>query len=473
MKEKSCRLQPYNLQERDENMRIKHCYMEKIAHSSYLLAGDSTCAVIDPSRDVDLYIREADALGLRITHVLETHLHADFVSGHVELAQRTGAAITLPKSAQASFPHVPVEEGDTFFLEDMKIQVWETPGHTPEHITYVVTDTSTSQEPVAAFVGDTLFVGDAGRPDLFPNRAEELARKLHHSLFEKLMKLPDYCEVYPAHGAGSLCGKAMGAKYTTTIGYERKYNPVLQEKDVDRFITMLTEDMPVAPDHFSRGSMLNAQGPKPLSQLPPLKKMNPKEFAATMASEDALVVDVRSYIAFGGLHIPGAYCLDATGNLPTFAGWVLPPDRNILLVAETTEKAHEAALWLYRVGLDRVVGFLDGGMHRWTAAGFPVANVEQVSVKEFLERKDREHPILVDARDPLSYGEYHADGAVNIPSPELRTRYGELPKDRPIYVICNSGVRSSLGISLLLQKGYQNIRNIAGGTTAYLSYKKP
>ncbi|QSX07885.1 MBL fold metallo-hydrolase [Alkalibacter rhizosphaerae] len=451
-------------------MRVKHYYIEKIAHSSYIVAGDKSCAVVDPSRDVDLYIRESESLGLKITHILETHLHADFISGHLELAKRTGADIYMPASAKAEFDHVGIAEGTEFYLEDMKFQVLETPGHTPEHISYVVTDTATSDEPVAAFVGDTLFVGDAGRPDLFPNRADELARKLYNSLFEKLMKLPDFCEVYPAHGAGSLCGKAMGAKYTTTIGYERKYNPVLQEKDVDKFIKMLTEDMPGAPDHFSRGSKLNAMGPKSLSELAPLQRMDPKEFSEAMAREDTIVVDVRGYFAFGGLHIPDSYCLDHTGNLPTFAGWVLPPDKNILLVAETPDIAKEAALWLYRVGLDNVMGFLEGGMHAWAASGSPVSKVEQISPKEYETFKDDPNLVLVDARDRLAYEEKHIDGAINIPAPDLRTRHQELSKDKATLVICNSGVRSSLGISILKQNGFDKVLNFAGSMKGYQAY---
>jgi glyoxylase-like metal-dependent hydrolase (beta-lactamase superfamily II)/rhodanese-related sulfurtransferase len=451
-------------------MRIKHYYMEKIAHSSYILAGERTCAVIDPSRDVDLYIHEAEKLGLRITHVLETHLHADFVSGHMELAKRTGADIYLPASAEAVFFHVPVEEGFVFYLEDMKIHVLETPGHTPEHISYIVTDTTTSDEPVAAFVGDTLFVGDVGRPDLFPNRADELARKLYHSLFEKLMDLPDFCEVYPAHGAGSLCGKSMGAKYTTTIGYERKYNPVLQEKDVERFVKMLTEDMPGAPDHFSRGSKLNALGPKALSELAPLKRLKPPAFLKVMEEESTIVLDVRSYFAYGGFHIPGAYCIDHTGNLPTFAGWVLPPDKNILLVADGAEMAKAAALWLYRVGLDNVVGFLDGGMHAWAASGLPLAKVEQIGPREYETLKNDPTLVLVDARDRLAYEEGHIDGAINIPTPDLRTRHTELPKDKTILVMCNSGVRSSIGISILKRNGFEELLNFAGSMQGYRAY---
>ena len=231
-------------------MLLKHFFVGKIAHSSYLLAGKNYCAVIDPQRDVDVYITEARTMGVEITHILQTHLHADFISGHMDLAKKTGAKIYIAKSAQCTFDHVALSEGDSIELEDMVFQVLETPGHTPEHLSYVVIDKSRSDSPIGVFVGDTLFVGDVGRPDLFPAMAEELARKLYHSLHDKLLKLPDYVEVYPAHGAGSLCGRAMGAKWRTTIGYERNFNPALQIKDKSEFIKSLTQDMPPAPDHF-------------------------------------------------------------------------------------------------------------------------------------------------------------------------------------------------------------------------------
>ncbi len=209
-------------------MRLKHFFINKIAHSSYLLVGNDTCAVIDPQRDVDLYINEARTLGVDITHIFQTHLHADFISGHMDLAEKTRAKIYAPKSANCTFEHIGLSEGDTVEIENMLLNVIETPGHTPEHVCYVVVDRSRGESPIGVFVGDTLFVGDVGRPDLFPDMAVELAGKLFHSLHDKLMKLPDYCEVYPAHGAGSLCGRAMGAKWVTTIGYERKFNPALQ-----------------------------------------------------------------------------------------------------------------------------------------------------------------------------------------------------------------------------------------------------
>ena len=251
-------------------MIVQQFFTKGLAHSSYLMGGSKTCAIIDPRRDVQIYLDAARSLDMKITHILETHLHADFISGHLDLAEMTGAKIYAPKSAECKFDHAPVAEGDSFEIEDMSLSVLETPGHTPEHISYIVTDRSRGSDPVSVFCGDTLFVGDVGRPDLFPGKAEELASKLYDSLHGKLLDLPDFCEVYPAHGAGSLCGRAMGAKRTSTIGYEKKYNGALQIEDREEFIKSLITDMPGAPDHFSRCSAINGAGPRLVRELPVL-----------------------------------------------------------------------------------------------------------------------------------------------------------------------------------------------------------
>lgn len=449
-------------------MLLKHFFVEKIAHSSYILAGSKSCAVIDPQRDVDLYIQAARAQGVKITHILQTHLHADFISGHMDLASRTGAKIYVAKSAQCTFDHVSLVEGDVIELEDMRLQVLETPGHTPEHLSYVVVDTSRSESPVGVFVGDTLFVGDVGRPDLFPDMAQELAAKLYHSLHDKLLKLPDCCEVYPAHGAGSLCGRAMGAKQMSTIGYERKFNEALQIQDKTAFITSLTENMPPAPDHFSRCSDINRKGPRLIDDLPVLEELDARPFKKRLVESDVLVLDARSYHAFGSQHIPDAWHLDLNGNFPTFAGWVLPTDKDILLVAEDYQKALEANRWVRRVGVDRIVGYLDGGIAGWAMAGLPSRSVPQIAVVDLHARmNDAEAFQLVDVRAPREFDDSHMDGAINLPVADLRTRSSELDKNLPTWVICSSGNRSSLAASILLQHGFRDVANVAGGMTGY------
>lgn len=449
-------------------MLIKHFFINKIAHSSYILAGSDICAIIDPQRDTDVYIKEARALGVEITHILQTHLHADFVSGHMDLAEKTGAKIYVAKSAKCTFEHVPLSEGDTIEIEDIVIKVLETPGHTPEHLCFVVVDTSRGKDPVCAFVGDTLFVGDVGRPDLFPDMAGELADKLYHSLFDKILKLPDFCEVLPAHGAGSLCGRAMGAKWRSTIGYERKYNAALQFKDKAEFIQSLTEDMPPAPDHFSRCSDINRKGPVLVSMLPRMKELNPETFKEMIEKENLAVVDTRSYHAFGSQHIPGSWSLDFNGNLPTFAGWVLPIDKDLLIVSDSFKDAEKTNVWLRRVGQDRVVGYLDGGMPGWAVKGYRTNHITQISAEELHDKiKGSSKFVLLDVRASQEFEDTHIEGAINISVADLRERHTELNKKDTIILICSSGNRSSLGVSILSQHGFKNLYNVAGGITGY------
>ena len=449
-------------------MLIKHFFINKIAHSSYILAGSDVCAVIDPQRDIDIYIEEARELGVKITHILQTHLHADFVSGHMDLAEKTGAKIYVAKSAKCTFDHVALSEGDTIEIEDIVIKVLETPGHTPEHLCFVVVDTSRGEDPACAFVGDTLFVGDVGRPDLFPDMAEELAGKLYHSLFDKVLKLPDFCEVLPAHGAGSLCGRAMGAKWRSTIGYEKKYNTALQIKDKDEFITSLTEDMPPAPDHFSRCSEINRKGPVLVSQLPLMKELNPEAFKEMIEKENVAVVDTRSYLAFGSQHIPGSWSLDFNGNLPTFAGWVLPLDKDLLLVSDSFEEAEKTNAWFRRVGQDRIVGYLDGGMADWVTKGYKTDYATPISAEDLHDMVTGSSTfVLLDVRASNEFEDSHIERAINIPVADLRERHTELNKDYKIILICSSGNRSSLGVSILKQHGFNNLHNVAGGMTGY------
>ena len=327
---------------------------------------------------------------------------------------------------------------------------------------------SRSESPVGVFLGDTLFVGDVGRPDLFPVMAGELAGKLYHSLHDKLLKLPDYVEVYPAHGAGSLCGRAMGAKRRTTIGYERNFNAALQIKDKSRFIKSLTEDMPPAPDHFSRCSDINRQGPALLTELPKMAELGATQFKERMADPNTLVLDTRGYHAFGSQHIPGVWHLDLNGNFPTFAGWVLPTDKDILLVADDYKKALEANTWARRVGVDRIVGYLDGGMIAWAVAGCKTSHIELISAEDLHDMiTGTGNFVLLDVRAPLEYQDNHIKGTINISVSDLRTRHSELDPEKTTILICSSGNRSSLGASILKQHGFKDIYNVAGGMTGY------
>ena len=449
-------------------MLVQQFFVEGLAHSSYLLGGTESCAIIDPQRDVEIYLVAAQAHGLKITHILETHLHADFISGHMDLAEQTGAAIYAPKAGNCGFRHIGVSEGDAVAIDDMRIAVLDTAGHTPEHISYVVADLERGEEPVAVFCGDTLFVGDVGRPDLFPGRAAELASKLFDNLHGKLLKLPDYCEVYPAHGAGSLCGRAMAAKRTSTIGYERIKNPSLQIREKSAFIASLTTDMPVAPDHFARCSAVNGAGPAPVRTLPTPVAVSAELFEARARETGVVVLDIRPFDAFGGQHVPGAWNIDINGNFATFAGWTLPADSEILIVADNETSVQTAAVWLRRVGLDRVTGFLEGGMLGWSIAGLPTEHIPQLSPKELNQLiRSNSELIVLDVRSRQEFEGMCIPGALNIPAPEMRTQYTELPRDEQIVTVCSTGMRSSLAAGILQRHGFKDIINLAGGMKGY------
>ncbi|HNU02480.1 MAG TPA: MBL fold metallo-hydrolase [Acidobacteriota bacterium] len=449
-------------------MIVQQFFVKGISHSSYLLGGSTTCAIVDPQRHIQEYLDAADDLGMTITHILETHLHADFISGHLDLAAATGARIYAPRSGDCRFDHEAVGEGDTITIEDMHIRVLDVPGHTPEHLAYVVTDASRGPEPVAVFCGDALFVGDVGRPDLFPDIARELAAKLYTSLHDKLLRLPDFCEVYPAHGAGSLCGRMMGAKRTSTVGYERRYNRALQLTDREAFIRSLTENMPPAPDHFSRCSDINRVGPAVVADLPPLAPLGPAAFDERRRAPGTIVLDVRGYDAFAGHFVPDSIHNDLNGNFATFAGWILPPDRDILLVAHDDLQVRRAVAGLRQVGLDRVAGYLDGGMVAWVKSGRTTEHLDLLSAEElYLRITGGEHVTLIDVRSAGEYGSYHISGSLHIPAPDLRTRHAELNPALPAIVLCSTGNRSSLAASLLKQRGFPRVANVAGGMTGY------
>ncbi|MDG6256640.1 MAG: MBL fold metallo-hydrolase [Methanomicrobiaceae archaeon] len=448
-------------------MVIQQFFLPGIAHSSYLIGTTGTCAIIDPARDVDRYIDAASDLGLSITHILETHLHADFVSGHIDLAEKTGARIYAPKSGSCEFDHESVGDGTQFSVGEIRFDVLDTPGHTPDGVAYVATDLSRGDDPFAVFPGDTLFVGDVGRPDLFPGQARDLAAHLHESLHTKILALPDHCMLFPAHGAGSLCGRAMGSMRSSTIGYERRFNGALQIADREEFIRSLTEGMPPAPDHFARCSEINRRGPAPVRTLPVIRPMKPAEFRERAERGDTTVLSVNNYAAFGGQHVPGSFHIDLGGNFSTFAGWVLPPEREILLVADSPAQAEAAVVLLRRVGHDRSVGYLEGGVHAWAMAGYPTAHVPQVWPAEVHAMTREGGAMLVDVRTAEEYDEGHVAGATNIMVTDLRERADGLDPARPVVVMCRTGQRSSLGCSILKRKGFASVYNAAGGITAY------
>ena len=450
-------------------MFVQQFYVEGLAHTSYLLGGKTTCAIVDPKRDVEDYLAAANEMHMTVTHILETHLHADFVSGHMDLARATGATVYAPRSGRCEFDHVAVGQGDTFGIEDMHIEVLDTPGHTPDCVCYVVTDRSRGDAPAAVFTGDTLFVGDVGRPDLFPGKAEVLASNLYDSLHDKVMALPDGCLVYPAHGAGSLCGRAMGAMRWSTIGYERQYNGALQHKTKEAFSRSLLTGMPQAPDHFARCSAINRKGPARVDDLPVPRALSVAE-TASLVDAGHVVVDARGGGSFGAGHIPGAYNIAAAGNFGTFAGWLLPPDKPIVLVADSVDRIGSLVVQLRRVGLDQVTGYLKDGMEAWVNAGRPIDVLRQMSVHDLKALCDSGQAMtIVDVRARGEWDGGHIDGATFMPLPDTRTRYAEIDANTPVALVCRTGGRAGTAGSILQQHGVGNLAVVAGGMSAWVA----
>jgi len=449
-------------------MIIKQFFIPGISHYSYLIGDYRECFILDPSRDCERYIDAAHDLGLKISGIILTHLHADFVSGFLDLHEKTGAPVYAPKKASCTFNHVGVGEKDVIPIESLFLTVIETPGHTPEHVSYVLTDPARGEDAVAVFCGDTLFVGDVGRPDLFPGRAFDLASQLYDSLHTKLLSLPDYCEVYPAHGAGSLCGRTISLKNSTTIGYEKYNNPALQIPDKTEFVRYLTTGMPPAPDHFKRCSEINRQGPASIHSLQPVRPVTPEELDQHV-KKGVIILDCRRYDAFDGCHIPGSYNIDIEMNFATFAGWILPPGTGILLVSHNENQAHEAVTWLYRVGLDEVIGYLSGGIQSWALHGKKTSHIRICSPHEILtinESTGRDIQIL-DIRDPAEFSRGHIPRAKNVRFPDVRGQYNAFNERDALVVVCGTGVRSGIIASLLAMHGFSCVVNVAGGFTGY------
>jgi len=356
-------------------MYFEQFYLGCLAHASYMLASEGEAVVVDPQRDVELYLKAASEHGVTIKHILESHLHADFVSGHKELAARTGAKIYMGAQAGATFPHVPVRDGFTLTFGNASIQVLETPGHTPESICMVVTDEAKSAAPWAVLTGDTLFIGDVGRPDLSPRHTPaQLAGLLYDSLHNKLLKLADSVLVYPAHGAGSLCGKNMRADRSSTIGTERLTNYALQIKSKDEFIAQLTSNLPARPEYFSKDAEINRTGAAALSDLPALRAISPAELTA-MLKNGEVALDVRPNDEFATGHVPGSVNIALSGQFASWAGTVLGLTAHPVLIAASDEQIEEARLRMTRVGIEALDGYLAGGIDAWKQAGFEIETV--------------------------------------------------------------------------------------------------
>jgi hydroxyacylglutathione hydrolase len=451
-------------------MYFEQFYLGCLAHASYILATEGEAVVVDPQRDVEIYIKAAEVNQVKIRHIFETHLHADFVSGHQELAARTGAAIYIGKEAGATFPHVAVEDGFQLQVGKAAIRVLETPGHTAESICLVITDEEKSAQPWAVLTGDTLFLGDVGRPDLSKKHTpKQLAEMLYDSLHRKLLQLPDDVLVYPAHGAGSLCGRNMRAERVSTIGTERLTNYALQIKSREEFIEQLTSNLPARPEYFSQDAEMNRSGATPLADLPALTAMSPSEVNAVL-EEGGLGLDVRSGEKFAATHVPGSVNIALSGQFASWAGALLGLAACPVLIADSEEEVTEARMRLARIGLEKARGYLKGGVAAWSAAGLPLSSVRQTKVQD-LSVQLNEVQVLDVRRGPEWEGG-HIDGAVLWPLDNFKIA-SEIDREIAVAVHCKSGYRSMIACSLLQRAGFDNVINVTGGFDAWLDARLP
>jgi len=454
-------------------MYFKQFYLACLAHASYLIGSDGEAAVVDPQRDVDEYIEHAQAHGLTIKYVIETHLHADFVSGHRELAARTGAMIVFGEKAGAAFPHRAVRDGEEITIGNVVLKLIATPGHTPEGICVLVTDPQVSDRPQKVLTGDTLFIGDVGRPDLAGGKGytpQMMAAMLYDSLHEKLLRLPDHVEVYPAHGAGSMCGRNMSNDTTSTIGEQRKFNYALSQMTKDEFVAMMTADLPEAPAYFPRDAEINRSGARDLSELSPPLALTAEQ-VAKLYLDGYVLLDVRSAADFGAGHVPTSINIGLGGQFAIWAGSLIPLTAAIVIIADTEAQIAESAIRLARVGIENVKGYLSGGIEAWGQAGFELRTIRQVTVDELNDQMTKAELQIIDVRRRPEYESGHVPLALHAPLSKLEQNIDKLLVDplKLTAVICAGGYRSSAATSILEQHGFTNLLNVTGGTGAWIS----
>jgi hydroxyacylglutathione hydrolase len=446
-------------------MYFQQFFLSCLAHASYFIGSDGVAAVVDPQRDVDIYLKEAREHGFTIKYVIETHLHADFVSGHQELSALTGAKIYLGAKARATFPHVDVHDGDEILLGKCRLVFLETPGHTLESISIVVIDEEISRQPRAVLTGDTLFIGDVGRPDLGGD-PKVLAGLLYDSLHDKLLTLPDNVEVFPAHGAGSLCGRAMSEDRSSTIGRERQTNYALQASDKASFVELLTSELPDRPAYFATDVEINRAGAPPLSDVRDLQALRSPEVVAAQQG-GAIVLDTRDEDAFGAGHIPGAINISLDGQFASWAGTIVGLETPIIILAADERRVVETRMRLARVGIERILGYVKGGMQGWIASGMPIKKIPQLDPAQFAEAITDPKVQIVDVRRPAEWEAGHIAGAVHMPLNRFLLTLEELDRNRPVAVHCKSGYRSTIATSLLERADFPVLVNLRGGFDAW------
>jgi hydroxyacylglutathione hydrolase len=460
-------------------MFLKQYYLGCLAHASYLVADEESgiAAAVDPQRDIDQYLADAQATGLSIRYVFLTHFHADFVAGHLELRDRVGATICLGARAEAEYDFKPMATGDTVELGDrVRLEVLETPGHSPESISILVFDTEhDGSHPYAALTGDTLFIGDVGRPDLRASlgwTAEELGGLLYDSLREKLLPLPDEVLVYPGHGAGSLCGRNLSTDTVSTMGVQRRYNYALQSMTKAEFVRLVTADQPDSPAYFTYDAILNTKE-RPTLEGTLARELRPLTLDEVLALEadGAQVLDARDPAEFAGAHLRGSVNVGLGGSYATWSGTLLDPNRPIVVVAEPGRE-EEAAMRLGRIGFDNVAGYLDAGMQALDPRPDLVARIERITAPTLAEQlASDDPPHVLDVRTEEEWQSGRIEGSQNIPLNHLLERLDEAPSDRPLVVHCATGYRSSIAASLLTRNGITDAADLVGGMDAWEASK--
>jgi glyoxylase-like metal-dependent hydrolase (beta-lactamase superfamily II)/rhodanese-related sulfurtransferase len=452
-------------------MYFEQFYLGCLSHASYMFASDGEAVVVDPQRDVEIYLKAAEENKLSIRHIFETHLHADFVSGHQELAARTGAKIYIGAQADATFPHVAVKDSFQLQVGTISITALETPGHTAESICLVIADEEQSRDPWAVFTGDTLFIGDVGRPDLSKRHTPaELAGMLYDNLHNKILKLPNNVLVYPAHGAGSLCGRNMRAERVSTIGTERLTNYALQIQGRDQFIRQLTSNLPVRPEYFLQDAEINRAGAPALSDLETLSPMNPAELKALL-EDGGIALDVRPAEQFAIGHVPGSVNIALGGQFASWAGALLGLAARPVLIAESQQEIDEARVRLARVGLEGACAYLKGGVEAWARAGLPLTTISQIGVDDLSLRLRAEPMQVLDVRREPEWDAGHIEDAQWWPLDNFRVAPPEIDRNTMVAVHCKGGYRSMIACSLLRRAGFEKVVNVVGGFDAWQQAK--
>lgn len=456
-------------------MYFKQISVEGMGCLSYLIGCPQAkvACVVDPKRDVQEYIDLARENGMKITHIFETHMHADHVSGNQELCSRTGAEICFMEGTPVTFKHTALKEGQIINIGNAKLEFLKTPGHTPHSMSILVTDMSRSQEPWLVLTGDCLFVGDIGRPDLAGKEliAEQISN-LYDSLYNKLGKMPDNLEVFPAHGEGSLCGKGMSAKSNSTIGFEKHNNKMLNLSR-EMFKNRMMQSFPERPKSFTHIINSNKNGSPLLDRCPIVRDMNQEQVQEEI-NRGALVLDTRDTAAFGGVHIPGSINIGFAKQTANWIGMVIDPDEKLILIV-SDEKAYEAmTVHLHRIGYDNIIGYLYGGIAAWQEAGLPIRQLRQISTEKLKRKiKTGQYKYIFDVRTPAEWENGHIEQATHLPLMELLNQAPDIPKDKEVIVTCGMGYRGNIAASFLQNEGFEHVHSLAGGMAAWVNSGEP